>query len=209
MTPTTNRIHRLIPILVLLPALLSVSCILRGPGQMRRELSSAAGVERDREMGLTLERTSTWLARKILKWSGETEVSLRGLRKVQVGIYEVRGLRPGHDGRTQLTLSDLPDWTPLVQIHEDDSDVFVLTREDEVHIRKMLVVVADEDEWVIVKLHGKLEGILEDAMKMAFDEADRPELYEETRRERGLDLPDEASESNPDKVDTDEDDAVS
>lgn len=200
MNLTSHRLGRLVPALVLLAVLGSTSCVLRGPGGMRRELSAAAGVELEREMGLTLGRTSTWLARKILKWSGETEVSLRGLRKVQVGIYEVRGLRPGVDERATLSLDDLPDWTPLVQVHEDDGDVFVLTQEDDAHIRRMLVVVAENDEWVIVKLWGKLDRILEDAMRMAFEEVDRPDLYDATRRERGLD-PETAEDTETDSGD--------
>lgn len=204
MTRKAMSKRQLLPALVLLPALFSVSCILRGPGELRRELSSAAGVELDREIGLTLGRTSTWLARRILKWSGESEVSLRGLHKIQVGVYEVRGVRPGHAERTPLTLNDLPDWTPIVQLHEDDADVFVLTQENGIHIRKMLLVVADDDEWVIVKLGGKLDLIIEDALRLALDEADRPELYEDTRRERGLDPVEDSDLESPDGNSADE-----
>jgi hypothetical protein len=42
----------------------------------------------------------------------------------------------------------------------------------------MLVVVMEQDEWVLVRIKGKLERVVEDAMRMAFDKAEHPELYE-------------------------------
>lgn len=170
------------------PLLLCTGCWFHGPGDLKRDLSDSAGVELDQEVGITLGRTSMWLARKAVRWSGEEDIpSLKGVRKVQVGVYEVRGLRPGRERRQQLQLSDLPrNWIPVVQIHEDGEDVFVLTREDGERIRAMLVVVAEYDEWVIVRIKGNLNRVLEEAMQMAFDEAGRPELYERSRHERGL-----------------------
>ena len=50
----------------------------------------------------------------------------------------------------------------------------------------MLIVVAEEDEWVVVRMRGDLDRILEDAMRFAFDQAERPDLYEKTREERDL-----------------------
>ena len=179
-------------LLLSVPLLFSLSCVLHGPGDLKRELSDSAGVELDKEFGMTLGRTSTWLARKVVKWSGETDISLKGVRKVEIGVYEVKGLRPGLEARQRLELSDLPDWNPIVHVHDDGEDVFVLIKEREDQIRGLLVVVAEEDEWVLVRIRGKLNQIVEDAMRMAFDEADRPDLYERTREERGLDL------ANPD-----------
>ena len=62
----------------------------------------------------------------------------------------------------------------------------MLRQEDE-KIRGLLVVVAERDEWVLVRVRGKLDLIVEDVMRMAFDQADRPDRYADTRRERGLD----------------------
>ena len=63
-------------------------------------------------------------------------------------------------------------------------------------IRHMVVVVAEEDEWVLVRLKGNLTRIIESAMEFAFDEMERPDLYTRTREERGLD-PVIVSEANP------------
>ncbi len=178
--------------------LLGTACSLRGPEGVRRDLSQAAGVELEREMGITIGRTGMWFARKAMKWAGEDEISqisLKGIKKVQVGVYQVRGIRRGYEEPQSLRLSDLKlsaEWVPLVQVHDDGEDVFVMTRDDDGTIRGLLVVVAEDEEWVVVRVKGKLDKVIESALQYAFDEMDRPELYAATRRERGLD-PDEDS----------------
>ena len=61
----------------------------------------------------------------------------------------------------------------------------MLTRLDENdEIREMLVVVAEDDEWVLVKIKGRLQHVVDDAMRMAFDQSDRPDLYARAQEER-------------------------
>ena len=47
-------------------------------------------------------------------------------------------------------------------------------------------VVAEDEEWVVVRLYGDLDRILEDTMRFAFDQAERPDLYDKTREDRDL-----------------------
>jgi len=173
-------------ILCLLPALLAVSCISwRGPQELSRDLSRAAGVELHREFGLTVGPGVMWIARAAMKHAGEDEISLRGVKSVRVGVYEVRGLRPGHERRARLALDLLPPWHTIVRIQDDGEEVFVMTRLDENdEIREMLVVVAEDDEWVLVKIKGRLQHVVDDAMRMAFDQSDRPDLYARAQEER-------------------------
>ena len=56
-------------------------------------------------------------------------------------------------------------------------------------VRSLLIVVAEPDEWVLVRIRGKLDKVLEQAIEMAFEDVDRSDLYAKTRRERGLDPP--------------------
>ena len=178
-------------ILLLGATLFSLSCMFRGPGDLKQDLSQAAGVTLDKEFGISLGRFSTWVARKAVKWSDDgemDEISLRGVHHVQVGVYQVDGLRRGFEDPAPLDLDNFsPEWQPLVTVHEDDGDVFVMLREKDEKIRGLLVVVAEHDEWVLVRVRGKLDPIVEDVMRMAFDQADRPDSYAATRRERGLD----------------------
>jgi len=185
--------------LLLIPVLSSVACIrLHGPKDLRRDLSDSAGVRLEREVGFTVTRSGVWLARMGLNMADEDTVSLKGVKRVQVGIYSVDGLARGHDARSPLGVANLlPGWEPVVRVREEGEEVLVLVDQHEESIRGLVVIVAEEDEWVLVRIKGKLDRIIEDAISMAFDQADRPDLYARSREERGLDpLPDGHDESD-------------
>jgi len=177
-------------LLLLLPALAATACVrFYGPRDLRRELSSSAGVQLEREMGVTVTRSGVWLARWGLKFADEDEIpiSLKGVKRVQVGVYTVEGLARGRESRSPLALDDLlPGWQRWLRIQDDDEEVVALVDEREGRMRGLVVVVAEEDQWVLVRLRGNLDRVIEDAMRMAFDEADRPDLYARSREERGL-----------------------
>jgi hypothetical protein len=179
--------HVAIPIL--LGALLGAPGCVRftGPDNVSRQLSREAGVDLQQEIGLTVTRSGIWLAKKGLKWSDETDISLDGLRRIEVGIYTVRGTRD--NSGTPLDIHVFPtEWNPWVRVQDEDGEVFVMVRQGKrpEEIRGMLIVVAESEEWVVVRLYGDLDRILEEAMRFAFDQAERPELYEKTREERDL-----------------------
>lgn len=147
-------------------------CIgFHGPEDLRRDLVQVTGVELDREMGVSVGRFGVALAR----WfTPEEEIPLKGVRRVQVGVYEVT--EPA--ARRLSEPPSLPDWHAVVEIHDSDEDVFVLMLQREDEIRGLLVVVAEEDEWVLVRVRGKLERVVEQAMRMAFERANRDDLAE-------------------------------
>lgn len=178
----------LIPVVLIL-AVTGSGCITwRGPEDVRRQLSREAGVQLDRDFGLTVHRPGMWLARVGMRFAGEHEISLRGVHQVRVGIYHVEGLRRGVEAAQPLdpTSLVLEGWEPIARVSEEDESVLVMVRRDDDRVRGMLVVVAEPDEWVVVKIKGKLDRILEEAIAMGFEEAGRPDLYEKSREERGL-----------------------
>lgn len=194
---------RILGMLILIPALANVACVrLHGPKDLRRDLSAASGVRLEREMGFTVTRSGVWLARMGLNMADETPVSLKGVKRVQVGIYTVDGLARGHDAKTPLAAADLlPGWEPIVRVREDGEEVLVLVNQREEEIRGLVVIVAEDDEWVLVRIKGRLDRVVEDAMSMAFDQADRPDLYARSREERGLDpLPENSPETEQDET---------
>jgi hypothetical protein len=174
---------------VLVGALLAApGCIrLAGPDNVSRYLSREAGVDLQQEFGLTVTRSGIWLAKKGLKWADDVDISLDGLRRVEVGVYTVEGLRG--DAAEALDINVFPrGWDNWVRVQDEGEQVFVMVRPGETpgEIREMLVVVAEHEEWVVVRLYGDLDRILEDTMRFAFDQADRPDLYDKTREERDL-----------------------
>ena len=153
------RLRRAVGLSLVIPALVSTGCVrLHGPEDIRRDLSRSAGVKLQRETGITVTRSGVWLARRILKWTHADEempISLKGLRRVQVGVYEVEGLRRGVEAPMRIDFREHFDesWTPLVRVHDDDETVLVLTQAGKRpgQLRAMLVVVVEEDEWVLVQ----------------------------------------------------------
>lgn len=176
-----------VPMLALVAAALAAGCIRpHGPEDLRRELSYTSGVRLDRQLGITVTRSGVWLARMGLNIAGE-DVPIRGLRRVEVGIYTVKGLRPGWETAGPLRIPELDDWTPLARVRDGGDDALVLVDDRRGRMKQMVVIATDDEEWVIVRLRGNLDRIVEDAMRFAFDQADRPDLYERSREERGLD----------------------
>jgi hypothetical protein len=153
-----------------------VSCIsFHGPNDLRRDLVQATGVELDRESAISIGPVGVMLAR----WfTAEEEIPLKGVRRVQVGVYEVTDVGDGGFGRGTVDPPELPGWETVVRIQEDDEHVFVMLHQEEDEIRGMLVVVMEQEEWVLVRIKGRLRHTVERAMQMAFEQADRPELYE-------------------------------
>jgi hypothetical protein len=183
----SKRTRRFIGILGLAALASAPGCVrLHGPTDVRRDLGRTAGVQLEQEFGLTVTRSGMWLARKAMKHADEDEISLKGVRRVEIGVYQVQGPRNDSVQRSGLGAEEFPGWTPLVRVHEDDEDILVLTRERDGKLRRLLIVAAEPDEWVLVRIRGNLDRIIEDAIEMAFDEVDRPDLYAKTRRERGL-----------------------
>jgi len=116
---------------------------------------------------------------------------LRGVNKVQIGVYEVvdDGTGAGRPARA----SDFQPYDPIVQVQEEGDTVLVMAREDDGTIRRLLVVVDSDDELVIVRLRGDLEQVMEDAIRLGLSEGGHEELadpaVEEYRRRSAGDSP--------------------
>jgi hypothetical protein len=173
------------------------SCIgFRGPEDLRRDLVQATGVELDREVGVSIGRVGVMLVR----WfTPEREIPLKGVRGIQVGVYEVIDHDDSTSAHGPFEPPVLAGWEPVVRVHEEGESVFVMLYEKQDDIRGMLVVVMDEDEWVLVRVRGKLRRIVEQAMRMAFEQAERPELFEpavtDYRKSRSADPADPVDEA--------------
>jgi hypothetical protein len=86
------------------------------------------------------------------------------------GVRLDRHLRP----------SDFPALTPMVQVHDEDERVLVMAEIRDARMRRMIVVVDDLDEVVIVRIKGDLDDMIEDTIRLALDRGDHEELADET-----------------------------
>ncbi|MCP3980086.1 MAG: DUF4252 domain-containing protein [bacterium] len=169
-------------VLVLLSSL-STSCVLRGPSGIKNEVADATGAEYDRQFGLTLGRVSMAIARWGIRIAEDDEgdsdipISLKGVKGVQVGVYRVKDDSWG-DEPESIDPASLGEWEPIVAIREENENVFVLVRTRDERIKRMLVLVSDPDELVIVRLKGKLDQVIQEALHFGLEEAGREDLYE-------------------------------
>lgn len=169
----------------------SVACIgFRGPADVRRGVERRTASDLDRQFAITVGPASMAFVRWAARVADEPDaIALRGIRKVQVGVYQ----RDRSDGAVALDRHlepiDFPRYDPLVQVREDHERVLVLAETRAERIRRMLVVVDDLDEVVIVRMSGDLQRVLEEAIRVGLHEADREDLVEPTidayRDERG------------------------
>ncbi len=170
------KMFRLLPAALLVILMATPACTLRGPEGIRQDISRSTGTTYTREVGLTLGRVGLAVARMALDEDDEELQVLKGLTKIQVGVYQVKD-RPNDPGDMQLGQVSMASWEPMMSMKEDDEDVLILLKRKKGQVREMLVVVSESDELVIVRMKGKLDQVLEEAAnfgrKEARQEADR------------------------------------
>jgi hypothetical protein len=157
-------------------------CILpfNGPSGVRRDIQAATGREYDRSFALTVGRSGVALARWAVRKAGEDDIPLEGLRKVEIGIYEVRDRSDQPSTGSDFTAILWPTWRPLVEMHPDQGENVLILSEarSDGSIKRLLFLVENEDQLVIVRLKGRLDHFIEQAMRYAFEQADRPDLID-------------------------------
>ncbi len=160
----------------------ALGCVtLRGPDDVARRVALETGNEYVRESGLTVGRTGMAIARWAVRHDEDADgIPIRGIRKVEIGVWTVS--KGGGARGAGPTAAGLPGWSPLVAMRDADGEsVLVLSKADGAgRIRKMLVVVEDGEELVVVRMRGDLEGALEQAVRYALRESDREDLVEPT-----------------------------
>ncbi len=166
-------------------ALLS-GCVIpfHGPGDIKRDVQSITGNDLDSRFSMTVGRSAIAFARWAIREEDEARI-LEGLRKVEIGIYEVDG--PLEGARSPLAAAHWPEWVPMVEIHdagddgENGADVLVLFQSgSRGRFERILVLVEEGTEVVIVRVTGDLDRIIENVLTMALQEADHPEMVEPT-----------------------------
>jgi hypothetical protein len=97
---------------------------------------------------------------------------LRDVTRVQVAVYEVEGTLRRIDVETPERLEELMEdgWEMAVRVREEDQVVWLLYRIDNDSIREMFVVVMESDSLVLVKVKGKLDRLLAEAINHARDD---------------------------------------
>lgn len=104
--------------------------------------------------------------------AGEARDYLRDVSRVQVAIYELDHPAGETALETPRRLQELLDegWEMAVRVRDRDEVVWLLYRIDDDSVREMFVVVMGDRELVLVKVKGRLERLLAQALEHARDE---------------------------------------
>ena len=126
-----------------------------------------------KDMSLSLGGISWGLLKSIAlsieKDDPEIRAYIRGLSKIELVVYKARGISKD-DARPigEMVKSQLDeDWSLMVKSVEKDEMAWIHYREDDGRIPEMQIIAYDgeEKEFVIVRLSGRLDRIMEIAIE--------------------------------------------
>ncbi|MGB5814282.1 MAG: hypothetical protein WBH85_16495 [Thermoanaerobaculia bacterium] len=147
------------------------------PDAVTEHVSQVTGVAYERQGGLTVGRSAVQLARLGVTAAGqESPAMLENLKDIQVGVYRASGATSEVTGRS-LRVGDFSAYEPVVALQaETGEDILLLSRLSRGTIRELLLVIHGGEGLTVVQLRGDLEDLLEEAVKLAFGRAERPDL---------------------------------
>ncbi|HXS09883.1 MAG TPA: DUF4252 domain-containing protein [Candidatus Krumholzibacteria bacterium] len=113
---------------------------------------------------LTFARVIT----SVIPGAQEARPYLRGVSRVQVGVYEAH-LHTMDSLQMPKRLQSLLDdgWETAVRVRDEREAVWLLYRPDGEKVKEIFVVVLNDNELVLVKARGNLERLVEAAMDEA------------------------------------------
>jgi hypothetical protein len=108
------------------------------------------------------------VATSVIPGAREARPYLRGVSRVQVGVYEAH-IDHMEDVHMPKRLQSLLDagWETAVRVCEKREAVWLLYRPDGDEVKEIFVVVLNDDELVMVKARGNLERLVAAAMDEA------------------------------------------
>ena len=132
------------------------SCVsLRGPSDLRRDIVRETGWRLQRETAFGLGRLPLRLVGSLIE-DGDGNFSLRGLTRMEVGVY----LLETHASKRSLRGLKVRGFEPIVRVSEADSDAAILV-DDSDDMRELIVISRDAEEVVIVRVKGRVDTFLE------------------------------------------------
>jgi hypothetical protein len=174
----------------LVAPLAGAGCVLTSSPQlaaMKTEIETAVDGDFEREMGVRLGRLSIGLGRAVVgmvaRHDDEADLArvhalLRGLRKVEVGVYdagELGGDLGAAPERIERAMAR-DRWMPAVRVRSEDELAWVFCRLDGAErLRGVTVVSLDEEQLLLVRLSGRLDRALAAGMSLVRDSGENHE----------------------------------
>jgi hypothetical protein len=165
-------------------ALLLTGCFTATPrldGFAHRLEGTMPGTHFEAQGGIKLGRLSLGLARAITRSVDDEDAQdasllLAGLKRVEVAHYEVSGLAPDTLPAAVERSFHRNGWRTMARVRDEDASSWVLYRMEDDSLRSLFVVTLDGEELGLVRLEGRLDLVVEAALRMSRDEVrDDPE----------------------------------
>ena len=172
-------------VIALITVLTSACGSWQGPGvhRVRQQIElQYPSAEFDLSTNIRLGRISTALLRGIANMALDNsdpeermaQDMLRGMRRVHVAVYDVRGMPELEEVRAPHGIERLIDhsqWQVMVEAREQDSISWVLSDTRHDAIRGLYVVALDRSELVLVRIDGNITEALAAAVAARPDHA--------------------------------------
>lgn len=125
----------------------------------------------EKDISLSLGGVSWGILKSIAMAAEKDDPEIRAyigsLSKIEVVIYKARGISKD-DARPigEIVKNQLDDeWDLMVKVVEDDDLAWIHYRGDDKRIREMQITAYDGEEFVIVRLSGRLDDLMEMAIE--------------------------------------------
>jgi hypothetical protein len=126
---------------------------------LRKEITLRTGVRLEPEFGMKLGRLSMKIAKMGVRMAHDDDMpSLKGISKLEIGVYNVVGREDPPADR--LHSIRLEGWETLVRVRDGNERVQVLYQPEGDKIHALLVLVLDDEEFVVVRVRGKIHKFL-------------------------------------------------
>ena len=159
-THSMQQAGRVAVFAVILSLLLATTgCVsFNGPNDVRRAIAKQENLELEQEMGVTVGPLAIFAANVVA--APFVPMTADGIDWVSYGEYTARCNEPSAEGVCLRNL-ELPGWERIARICEPREEVIVMLPDEGTSLRKLLVVMREEDTVRIVKAEGNLEKIIE------------------------------------------------
>lgn len=156
-----------------LSALAASGCMMHASSlaPLRTEIEDQLpGARFDSQFQLKLGRLSLGLAKKILSAVDDDEelAFLRSIHRIEVAVYRTEALPAVRTAAFAIPRERQfrkRGWMKAVEAVDGDTVSWVLFRQQDERIRAILVGALDDDELVLVKLTGDIQGIFDKLME--------------------------------------------
>lgn len=147
-------------------ATLAMACATAfSPAVVRSEITRQTGADPSSVFELNVGRVTLALARSVIGPTADGRLPLEGLARFELAVYGV----PATDQRLDFTRMEVRGWEPIVRAMTGNGSTLVLTRQPGETYGDLVLLAADREQALYVRLAGRLARELPVALAEAVE----------------------------------------